>query len=233
AEISFCPRADINVRNCTPGKVIGWIWPHLANGIDIGGMTGNHLIMLKNYFKVALRNLVRTKLYSFINIMGLSLGVACCLLLSLYVRDEFSYDSHHQRLDDLYRIDTEFEGVIGFDKLGSVSPPITMTIKDELGEIEAAARVVASFSGQNLIQYEDNKFYEPDAYIADSTLFDVLTYDFKEGNPQKALSDANTVVLSEPLANKLFGEASALNKSILIAQGGDPVNYKVTGVYKN
>src|SRR5690606_28295739 len=108
-----------------------------------------------------------------------------------------------------------------------------MTIKDELGEIEAAARVVASFSGQNLIQYEDNKFYEPDAYIADSTLFDVLTYDFKEGNPQKALSDANTVVLSEPLANKLFGEASALNKSILIAQGGDPVNYKVTGIYKN
>lgn len=196
-------------------------------------MTGNHLIMLKNYFKVALRNLVRTKLYSFINIMGLSLGVACCLLLSLYVRDEFSYDSHHQRLDDLYRIDTEFEGVIGFDKLGSVSPPITMTIKDEIPEIEAAARVVASFSGQNLIQYEDNKFYEPDAYVADSTLFDVLTYDFKEGNPQKALTDANTVVLSEPLANKLFGEESALNKSILIAQGGDPVNYKVTGVYKN
>ena len=189
--------------------------------------------MFKNYLKVAFRNLIRTKLYSFINIMGLSLGVACCLLLSLYVNDEFSYDSHHQRLDDLYRIDTEFEGVIGFDKLGSVSPPITMTIKDEIPEIEAAARVVASFSGENLIQYEDNKFYEPDAYVADSTLFDVLTYDFKEGNPQKALTDANTVVLSEPLANKLFGEESALNKSILIAQGGDPVNYKVTGVYRN
>ena len=189
--------------------------------------------MFKNYLKVAFRNLIRTKLYSFINIMGLSLGVACCLLLSLYVNDEFSYDRHHQRLDDLYRIDTEFEGVIGFDKLGSVSPPITMTIKDEIPEIEAAARVVASFSGENLIQYEDNKFYEPDAYVADSTLFDVLTYDFKEGNPQKALTDANTVVLSEPLANKLFGEESALNKSILIAQGGDPVNYKVTGVYRN
>lgn len=189
--------------------------------------------MLKNYIKVAFRNLIRTKLYSFINILGLSLGVACCLLLSLYVHDEFSYDRHHQRLNDLYRIGTEFEGVIGFDKLGSVSPPITMTIKDELPEIEAAARVVASFSGQNLIQYEDNKFYEPDAYIADSTLFDVLTYDFKEGNPQKALSDANTVVLSEPLANKLFGEESALNKSILIAQGGHPINYKVTGVYRN
>ena len=162
--------------------------------------------MLKNYFKIAFRNLIRTKVYSFINIFGLSLGVACCLLLSLYVHDEFSYDRHHQRLNDLYRIDTQFEGdLVGFDKLGSVSPPITMTLKDELPEIEAAARVVASFSGENLIQYEDNKFYESDAYIADSTLFDVLTYEFKEGNPKKALADANTVVISEPLAINFLG----------------------------
>lgn len=188
--------------------------------------------MLRNYFKVAFRNLARTKLYSFINIFGLSLGIACCLLLSLYVLDEFSYDRHHNRLGDLYRIDTKFEGVIGFDKLGSVSPPIAMTMKDELPEVEAATRVVAAFGGQNLIEYEDRKFYEEDAYVADSTLFEVLTYEFKEGNPAKALTDANTVVLSEPLADKLFGEESALNKSILITQGGDPVNYKVTGVFK-
>ncbi|HEX5170082.1 MAG TPA: ABC transporter permease [Cyclobacteriaceae bacterium] len=190
--------------------------------------------MLKNYFKIAFRNLVRTKVYSFINIFGLSLGVACCLLLTLYVQDEFDYDRHHQRLNDLYRIDTQFNGdVIGFDKLGSVSPPIPMTLKEELPEIEAAARVIGSFSSENLIQYEDNKFYESDAYTADSTLFNVLTYEFKEGNPEKALTDANTVVISERLANKLFGDESALNKSILISQGGAPVNYKITGVYKH
>lgn len=190
--------------------------------------------MLKNYFKIAFRNLFRTKVYSFINIFGLSLGVACCLLLSLYVHDEFGYDRHHQRLNDLYRIDTQFEGdVVGFDKLGSVSPPITMTLKDELPEIEAAARVVGSFSGENLIQYEDKKFYESDAYTADSTLFDVLTYEFKEGNPKKALTDVNTVVISESLAGKLFGKEPALNKSILISQGGDPINFKITGVYKH
>ncbi|MFO7256825.1 MAG: ABC transporter permease [Bacteroidota bacterium] len=188
--------------------------------------------MLQNYFKVAIRNLFRTKIFSLINILGLSLGVACCLLLALYVQDEFSYDRHHERLDDLYRINTQFEGVIGFDKLGSVSPPIAMTLKEELPEVEEAARVVASFTDQDLIQYEDKKFFEKDAYVADSTLFDVLTYEFIEGNPKKALTDANTVVLSEPLAKKLFGNESALNKSILITQGGDPVNYKVTGVYK-
>jgi putative ABC transport system permease protein len=189
--------------------------------------------MFKNYFKIAYRNLIRSKVYSFINIFGLSLGVACCLLLSLYVHDEFGYDRHHQRLNDLYRIGTQFEGVIGFDKLGSVSPPITMALKDELPEIEAAARVVGAFTRESLIQYEDNKFYEPDAYVADSTLFDVLTYEFREGNPKKALTDANSVVISETLAGKLFDNESALNKSILISQGGAPVNYKITGVYKH
>ena len=190
--------------------------------------------MLKNYFKIAFRNLVRTKVYSFINIFGLSLGVACCLLLALYVQDEFSYDRHHQRLNDIYRINTQIGGdVIGFDKLASVSPPIAMTLKEELPEIETAARAVSSFSRENLIQYEDNKFYESDAYVADSTLFDILTYEFKEGNPKKALTDANTVVISEPLATKLFGNDPALDKNILITQGGEPVNYKITGVYKH
>lgn len=190
--------------------------------------------MLKNYFKIAFRNLIRTKVYSFINIFGLSLGVACCLLLSLYVHDEFTYDRHHQRLADLYRIDTQFGGeIVGFDKLGYVSPPIAMTLKDELPEIEAATRIVGSFSGQNLIQYEDKKFYESNAYTADSTLFDVLTYEFIEGNPKKALTDANTVIISEALSNKLFGKESALDKSLLINQGGAPINYKVTGVYKH
>jgi putative ABC transport system permease protein len=107
------------------------------------------------------------------------------------VHDEFTYDRHHNRLADLYRIDTQFGGeIVGFDKLGSVSPPITMTLKDELPEIEAATRVVGSFSGENLIQYEDKKFYESNAFTADSTLFDVLTYEFIEGHPKKDFRSA-------------------------------------------
>jgi putative ABC transport system permease protein len=188
--------------------------------------------MLKSYFKIAVRSLIRTKLYSLINIAGLSLGVACCLLLALYVRDEFEYDRYHEQLNDLYRIDTEFKGIIGFDKLGSVSPPITMTLKDELPEVESAARVLPTFSSANLIQYGDKKFYESDGVVADSTLFDVLTFDFSEGNPKKALVDANTVVISEPMAKRLFGSEPALNKNILINQGGNAVNYKITGVFK-
>ena len=189
--------------------------------------------MLQSYLKIALRSLSRTKVYSLINVLGLSLGIACCMLLTLYVQDEFGYDRHHERLGDLYRIDTQFEAdVAGFDKLAFVSPPITMALKDELPEVEAAARVVPTFGSSNLIQYEGNKFFESNAYVADSTLFDVLTYEFIEGNPKKALADANTVVISETIARKIFGSESALNKSILISQGGDPINFKVTGVYK-
>jgi putative ABC transport system permease protein len=187
--------------------------------------------MLKNYLKIALRNLARSKAHSFINISGLSFGVACCLLLALYVQDEFGYDRHHQRINDLYRLDTQFEGIVGFDKLASVSPPIPMALQQDLPEVEVAARLVPNFS-ECLIQYEGNKFFESKTYVADSTIFDVLTYDFLEGNPQKALTDANTVVISESTARKLFGDESALNKGILISQGGDPVNYKITGVFK-
>lgn len=187
--------------------------------------------MLKNYFIIALRNLVRNKAYSAINIFGLALGVACCLLLALYIQDEISYDKHHHRVEDLYRIVTNYQTHLVAQKSGSASPPIAMTLKEELPEVEVAVRVIPSFS-QSLIRYRDNLFYEPEAYLADSTLFDVFTYDLKEGNPKHALVEANSVVLSEKLATKLFGNEPALDKIISISQGGKLREYKVTGVFK-
>src|ERR1043166_1579584 len=99
--------------------------------------------MLKNYLTVALRNLARNKVYSMINIFGLALGVACCLLLSLYIQDEISYDKHHTRSEDLYRIVTTFQTELsGLTKLGSVSPPIAMAMKEEIPDVEDAVRVL-------------------------------------------------------------------------------------------
>lgn len=189
--------------------------------------------MLQNYLKIAFRNLLRNKVYSFINIAGLALGVACCLLLTLYIQDELSYDKHHQNLENIYRIVTEFESDRGVDKQGSTSPPIALTLMEELSEVESATRALNPPGvSENLIKYEDNIFYETNGLIADSTLFDVLTYEFKEGNPAKALTQANTVVISETLAKKLFGNEHALDKSILISQGGPEANFKITGVFK-
>jgi len=200
--------------------------------------------VLTNYLKLALRNLMRNKVYSFINIFGLALGVTCCLLLSLYIWDETSYDKHHKRVNDLYRIITNFQSGSVVDRVGAASPPIAMTIKDEIPEVEAAVRILnppgvkeyfttgEKEKAQSLLRYKDNLFYESDGLLADSTLFDVFTYELKAGYPKKALVQPNSVVLSEKLAHKLFGEEPALDKIITISQGGNEDDYKVTGVFK-
>lgn len=187
--------------------------------------------MIRNYLKIAIRNLARNKTYSAINIFGLALGVACCLLLALYIQDEVSYDKHHERAEDIYRIVTHFQSDMMINKSGTASPPIAMTMKDEIPEVETAVRAIPSFD-QSLIRYEENLFYEPNAYIADSTLFDVFSYDLKEGHAKKALAEVNSVVLSEKLAQKLFGNEPALGKTISISQDAAPVEYKVTGVFR-
>lgn len=188
--------------------------------------------MIRNYLKIAFRNLVRNKSYSAINVLGLALGVGCCLLLTLYILDEVSYDKHHHRLDDLYRITSHFQSERGLDNLASTSPPIAGTLKDEIPEIETFARVINPPGvAQNLIKYEGNIFYETNGFVADSTVFDVFNYDFKEGNPGKALTQGNTVVITETLAKKLFGNEPALDKMISISQGGAPAEFKITGVF--
>jgi len=200
--------------------------------------------MFTNYLKLALRSLMRNKAYSFINIFGLALGITCCLLLSLYIRDEMSYDKHHKHANDLYRIITNFQSGSIVDRVGSASPPIAMTIKDEVPEVEAAVRIlnppgVKEFfttgekeKTRSLMRYKDNLFYESDGFLADSTLFDVFTYELKEGYAKQALAQPNSVVLSEKLAHKLFGEETALDKMITISQGGKQDEYRVTGIFK-
>jgi len=191
--------------------------------------------MLRNYITIALRNIMRSKVYSLINIFGLSLGVACCLLLALYIQDEMSYDKHHDDVDDLYRLVTHFEGsTFTFGDIGAVSPPIAMAILRDIPEVQSAARMLNPPGVvQNLIKYENNIFYETDGFMADSTLFNVLTYDFIAGNPDNALDEPNSVVITDKLAKKLFNTAAdALDKIISIARGNESANFKITGVYR-
>ncbi|HRX01134.1 MAG TPA: ABC transporter permease, partial [Cyclobacteriaceae bacterium] len=174
--------------------------------------------MLHNYFKIALRNLSKNKVFSSINIFGLSIGIACCLLLALYIQDEFSYDKHHKEGENLYRIVTKFEGTKGLDKLRTCSPPIAMAMQEEIEDVTFATRALNPPGVQlNLIKYEDNIFYEENGLIADSTLFKVLNYELLEGNPDHALVEANSVVISQQMAKKLFGNESTLNKMIYIS----------------
>lgn len=189
--------------------------------------------MLQNYLKIALRNLSKHKVFSAINILGLSFGIACCLLLALYIQDEFSYDKHHHEGENLYRIVTQFNGEKGLDRLRTASPPIAMAMRDEIEDVLTATRALNPPGvALNLIKYEDQIFYEPNGLLADSTLFDLFNYELVEGSRDHALVDANSVVISEKMAKKLFNNESALNKILFISQGGPSGDFKVTGVFR-
>jgi putative ABC transport system permease protein len=190
--------------------------------------------MIRNYITIALRSMMRNKAYTIINVVGLSVGVACCLMLALYIQDEMGYDRHHKDLYDLYRMTTHFQKSDGVTDMATTSAPIAWGIKDEVPEIETVTRLVNPPGvSQNLIRYEDKQFYESDGYIADSTLFDIFNYEFRAGDPKKALVDANSAVITEELAEKLFGTEPALDKTIFISQGGPSANFKITGVLKS
>lgn len=189
--------------------------------------------MFYNYIVLAWRNILRAKVYSIINMTGLALGVSCCLLLALYIQDEMSYDKHHARLDDLYILSSRFDNdASGNSDSPTLSPPIAVAFGREIPEFESTARMVSA--GQCLFTTGENTFYEKGGVVADATLFDVLTFTFLEGSPHKALTEPNTVVVTDKLAQKLFGNTTALNKLVTISQNGyPPVNFRVSAVIKD
>ncbi|MCF0073340.1 ABC transporter permease [Dyadobacter sp. CY261] len=190
--------------------------------------------MLKNYLKIALRNLLKNKGYTAINIFGLALGLATCLLIVLYVSDELSYDKHHRDAHRLFRIALEARN----EKWAGTPGPVAAGVKTDFPEVETVARVL-KFSGIDRMLLENRggkevtRFYETNGYYADSTLFEVFTYDFKYGNPKNALSKPNTLVLSETVAGKLFGDTDPVGKVIRVGLTFGDFNYTVTGVYRS
>jgi putative ABC transport system permease protein len=187
--------------------------------------------MLKNYFRIAWRNLLKNKTFSFINVFGLSVGLATCVLLMLYVLDEIEYDKHHTDANLIYRIaiDTKVE------KWAGTPAPMAKGLKNDFPEIEEVARIL-NFPGvpKMLLKNEKNnrQFYESNGYFADSTLFRVFTYAFETGNPHTALAGPNTLVISEEIANKLFGNENPINKEISVELPFAKSIYTVKGVLK-
>jgi len=188
--------------------------------------------MIKNYLKIAWRNIWKHKSFSFLNILGLTAGTVCCLYILLYVKDQYGYDQHHQDAESLYRIRTVIEpkeGVPAFNSACS-SPPIAMGMKLDFPEVVAATRIIYfPDGGDNLLSVagSDNSFYEPKGYIVDSTFFQVFDYRFIEGQAHHSLDEPYTTVLSSTVAKKLFRNNSAINQQIKIGSN----LFKVTGVY--
>jgi|KBSSwiS6_1023812.scaffolds.fasta_scaffold00838_2 putative ABC transport system permease protein len=195
--------------------------------------------MFKNYFKIAWRNLGKNKVFSFINIFGLAIGLTCCILITLYIVHEMSYDRYHKNSDRLFQLGTFFVKDGPSDPLPNTPAPMAAAMKQEFPEIENAARILALFAeDKTILQYrpatgDPKSFYETKGYIADSTFFRLFDYHFIEGNAVTSLDAPNTIVLNEEIAKKLFGNEPALNKTVFVSSNtnGD-TTYTVTGVFK-
>ena len=195
--------------------------------------------MISNYLKIAWRNLRKNKIFSFINILGLSVGLTCCMLIAFYLQHELSYDTQHKNGKQLYQLGTIFIREGKNERSPNTPAPMAAMLQQSFPEIIKTTRLVRLFADdKTLMQYttpknEVRSFYETTGFVADSTFFQLLTYDFKEGNPATALTESNSVVLSEEIANKMFGKEPALNKIIHISgnSNGD-YNFKITGVFK-
>lgn len=187
--------------------------------------------MLKNYFIVALRNLSKHKAFSIINISGLAVGISCCVLLALYIKDEVSYEKHfddHERIYRMYSIFTK-DGVP--ESFPRTSPPVALALAEQFPEIESATRVVSPPEvEQHLLRYQDKTFYEKTGFLVDSTFFDIFSYPFKEGNRLTALDGPSSVVLSTEVASKIFGNESPLDELIIINSGQSTDTFRITGV---
>ncbi len=196
--------------------------------------------MLRNNLKIALRNLRKSKLFSSINVFGLSVGMTCCMLLLLYINSEMSFDRHHEFADDIYLLRSE-NTTNGESMDNPRAPsPYARAVEAEYPEVTQVTRVWQNFlENEALLRVEESgktlkAFNEKPGLQVDSTFFDVFTYQFVEGNPKGALDDIHSVVLSERLAQKLFGNQPALNKMIRIGGvTGFNENYRVTGVFRD
>ncbi|MEO5908167.1 MAG: ABC transporter permease [Ginsengibacter sp.] len=195
--------------------------------------------MIKNYFKVAWRNLMKNKVFSFINIFGLCAGLVCCMLISLYILNETSYDKYQKNADSIYQVGTEFIGLGNFKKVPNTPAAMGEMMKDAFPEIEQTTRLALLFSeDKTLLQYNESNgtqksFYETKGLLADSTFFRMFTYNFIEGNATTSLDNPNTIVLDEEIAKKIFGNTPALNKVIHVSSSTNGNHdFLVTGVFK-
>lgn len=192
--------------------------------------------MIKNYFKIAWRSLQKNKLQTIINLLGLTVGTVCCLSILIYVVAQFGYDKQFSASESIYRINTIIlENNNGAPSAGT-SPPIAFAMKADFPEVVEACRVVYFGEGNNGLLRNpetDESYYESRGYLADSTFFKVFDYPFLEGRSENALSAPNSVVLSEALANKLFGSKKALNKTLILGSGAEEQTLIIKGVFED
>ncbi len=184
--------------------------------------------MIKNYFKIAYRSLWKNKGYSAINIFGLAVGLATCLLIMVYVIDELSYDRYNENADRIYRVDGDIRFGGNHFILAVAPDPMGPTLKKDYPAVEQYTR----FRGYGgfLVKKGNDNLREDRVIYADSTLFDVFTLPVISGDAKTALVAPNTIVITEKIARKYFNSTDVIGQSLIM---NDTSNYKITAVIKN
>jgi putative ABC transport system permease protein len=185
--------------------------------------------MIKNYFKIAWRNLWKNKTFSVINIVGLSIGLACCILMFLFIQHELSYDKFNVRASNIYRITSESESTSGKTDLAITPAPWAPLMKKDFPEINNFVRILKSEKAVIGLPGQQ-KFYENDLLYADSTFFDVFSFNLLRGNKKQALEKPNSIILTQETAEKYFGNADPIGKTLEVNSFVGIVTVQITGI---
>jgi len=184
--------------------------------------------MIKNYLKIAWRNLWKQKFFSLINIMGLAVGMSGCFLIYLYVHFETHYDAFNTKADRIYRVVTDIKTPSDLLQWNATSAPVAINMQKDFPEVEAAVRV----SNQSfLVRKGNEKFQEKNSFMADSTLFKIFDFPLVYGDKNTALKEPMSIVFSQTAAKKYFGNTNPVGQNVLLT--GDAINATVTGVMKD
>jgi putative ABC transport system permease protein len=184
--------------------------------------------MFKNYFKIALRNLWRHRSFSFLNILGLAVGLSACFLIYLYVHVETSYDDFHTKANRIYRVVTDTKTPSETIRQAITSAPLAVYMKKDFPEVEDAVRLSRD---EILVRKENMKFQEKRTVFADSTLFNIFDFPLIAGDRKTALTEPMSVIFSQTAAKKYFGNTNPLGQQLLLTGAG--INATVTGIMKD
>ena len=186
--------------------------------------------MIRNYLKVAMRYLLRNKGYTAINILGLAIGIACCLLIMLFVRSEWSYDKFHTKSDRIYRAWVKEHYEDQDDIIDITTPlPLAGALQSSFAEVESTCRV---FNLNTLAKTGDQSFSE-DIRMVDSSFFRIFDFTLIEGDRKNPFPTSNSIILTENTARKYFGKQNAIGKNIEMQLGNEKVLFSVVGIAKS
>jgi putative ABC transport system permease protein len=187
--------------------------------------------MLKNYLVISLRLLKKNKAFSLINILGLSTGIACCVLITLYIQDEMNYEKGFSEREKVFRVNTTFIKDGNVDTGPRTSPSIAFGLAEAVSGIETATRVFRIPGvDQHIVRYKDKTFFEDNAMLVDSTFLQIFDYKLVHGDAATVLNSPSSLMISQKLSTKIFGDENPVDESLIVNSGTSADTFRITGV---